>query len=596
MEKEKKIFKGIVIGCLVMVLALTVWVININDTYSTTSSTTPKCKTINGVKYVYSSNYPLNDKYGCCPIGFSDAMPKIGWMADANHLQCFTPSSDGSKNGSCPAGYGSTPLDSGQCVGELGEIDNSACYYCTGNSVTGSNYLWSSGTPSVTCNGGSWIPQENITSSDRCVTPTQNYEVTFNVAGGKLYLNGKLQSRNVFKISELNYALYTATKDDYTFKGWSTSSACTSTKDSGTVNVKSDMTVYACFVKVIEDYNVGVFLDANNDSGIVYKNGTSTKANKYETTVKKNNYIDLTKYSAKASGYTFKGWSLTKSCDALLTKYLINNTYTFYACYNKDETPSSPGTSTPGTTTYSAKFNPNGGKFSDGTTNTKTIKYTNKKYFTESDIVVTRNGYKFLGWKNNSGDIFYQYIDKTDNGSTLTAQWQSNNSGGTTPSPNPDIGDETQCEYIYKDSCEVANDGYNCVKDENNCYVKGDKKQDDNIDCVYYNKNNCEVAYSGYNCIQDANGCYVKGSKKQDDNKCTYYSKNSCESAYSGYNCIQDANGCYVKGDKKGNSSSDPESNPNTGSSLLYLSIAIGIVTFVYSVYYANKIKKKEGN
>lgn len=552
MEKENKISKGIVAGCLVIVVALTVWVININDTYSTDSSTTPKCKSLNGIEYKYVSN-ATNDQYGCCPV--SDTA-KIGSLGSGN--KCFSYN----VNGSCPAGY--TVYNEGNCIANLGEIDNSACYYCTGNSVTGSNYLWSSGTPSVTCNGGSWIPQENITSSDRCVTPTQNYEVTFNVNGGKLYLNGKLQSRNVFKISELNYALYTATKDDYTFKGWSTSSACTSTKDSGTVNVKSDMTVYACFVKVIEDYNVGVFLDANNDSGIVYKNGTSTKANKYETTVKKNNYINLTEYSAKASGYTFKGWSLTKSCDALLTKYLINNTYTFYACYNKDETPSSPGTSTPGTTTYSAKFNPNGGKFSDGTTSTKTIKYTDKKYFTDNDIVVTRNGYKFLGWKNNSGDVFNRYIDKSDNGSTLTAQWQSNNSGGTTTSPNPDIGDETQCEYIYKDSCEVANDGYNCVKDENNCYVKGDKKQDDNIDCVYYNKNSCESAYSGYNCIQDSNGCFIKGSKKNNNSS--------------------------------GSNSSDPESNPNTGNSLLYLSVIIGIVTFGYTVYYTNKIKKKEGN
>ena len=557
MEEENKISKGIVAGCLVIVVALTIWVININDTYSTDSSTTPKCKTINGIEYKYVSN-ATNDQYGCCPV--SDTA-KIGSLGNGN--KCFSYN----VNGSCPTGY--TVYNEGNCIANLGEIDNSACYYCTGSSVTGSNYLWSSGTPSVTCNGGSWIPQENITSSDRCVTPTQNYEVTFNVAGGKLYLNGELQSRNVFKISELNYALYTATKDDYTFDGWSTSSACTSPKTSGTVNVKNDMTIYACFVKVIEDYNVVVFLDANNDSGIVYKNGTSTKANKYETTVKKDNYIDLTKYSAKTSGYTFKGWSLTKSCDALLTKYLINTTHTFYACYNVDETPSSPGTSTPGTstpgtTTYSAKFNPNGGKFSDGTTNTKTIKYTNKKYFTDNDIVVTRNGYKFLGWKNNSGDTFNRYIDKSDNGSTLTAIWKSNSSsGGTTPSPNPDIGDETKCEFVYKDSCEIVNDGYNCVKDENNCYVKGNKKQDDNV-CTYYNKNNCESAYSGYNCIQDSNGCFIKGSKKNNNSS--------------------------------GSNSSEPESNPNTGNSLLYLSVIIGIVTFGYTVYYTNKIKKKEGN
>ena len=552
MEKEKKISKGIVAGCLMMVLALTVWIVNINDTYSTDSSTTPKCKSLNGIEYKYVSN-ATNDEYGCCPV--SDTA-KIGSLGSGNKCFSYT------VNGSCPAGY--TVYNEGNCIANLGEIDNSACYFCTGSSVTGSNYLWSSGTPSVTCNGGSWIPQENITSSDRCVTPTQNYEVTFNVNGGKLYLNGELQSRYVFKMSELNYALYTATKDDYTFKGWSTSSACTSPKPSGTVNVKSDMTVYACFVKVINDYNLVVYLDANNNSGIVYKNGTSTKTNKYETTIKKDNYIDLTEYSAKVSGYTFKGWSLTKSCDALLTKYLINTTRTFYACYNVDETPSSPSPSTPGTTTYSAKFNPNGGKFSDGTTSTKTIKYTDKKYFTDNDIVVTKEGYTFLGWQNTSGDVFNRYIDKSDNGSTLTAIWKSNSSsGGTTPSPNPDIGDETKCEFVYKDSCEIVNDGYNCVKDENNCYVKGNKKQDDNK-CTYYDKNSCESAYSGYNCIQDSNGCFIKGSKKNNNSS--------------------------------GSNSSDPESNPNTGNSLLYLSVIIGIITFGYTIYYTNKIKKKEGN
>lgn len=44
MDNERKISKGLVAGCLMMVVALTIWVININDTYSTTSSTTPKCK------------------------------------------------------------------------------------------------------------------------------------------------------------------------------------------------------------------------------------------------------------------------------------------------------------------------------------------------------------------------------------------------------------------------------------------------------------------------------------------------------------------------------------------------------------------------
>ena len=283
--------------------------------------------------------------------------------------------------------------------------------------------------------------------------------------------------------------------------------------------------------------------------------GISALCSMTETALSSVSIIRIKAKARKGDKKSIKVYRLVKKYSETVTTILIFNNIvnilsTSLATYIFSKSLGSSGVayaSTPGTTTYSAKFNPNGGKFSDGTTSTKTIKYTDKKYFTDNDIAVTRNGYKFLGWKNNSGDVFNRYIDKSDNGSTLTAQWQSNNSGGTTTSPNPDIGDETQCEYIYKDSCEVANDGYNCVKDENNCYVKGDKKQDDNIDCVYYNKNSCESAYSGYNCIQDSNGCFIKGSKKNNNSS--------------------------------GSNSSDPESNPNTGNSLLYLSVIIGIVT-----------------
>ena len=42
MEEENKISKGIVAGCLVIVVALTIWVININDTLDTINTSITK--------------------------------------------------------------------------------------------------------------------------------------------------------------------------------------------------------------------------------------------------------------------------------------------------------------------------------------------------------------------------------------------------------------------------------------------------------------------------------------------------------------------------------------------------------------------------
>ena len=561
MEKENKISKGIVAGCLVMVMALTIWVININDTYSTDSSITPKCKTINGIEYKYVSN-ATKDQYGCCPIGFSDAIPEIGWMADANHLQCFTPSSDGSKNGSCPAGYRSTPLDGGQCVGELGEIDNSACYYCTGNSVTGSNYLWSSGVPSVTCNGGSWIPQENITSSDRCVTPTQNYEVTFELNGGKLYENDQFKQRNVISLSKLDYSVYTAKKDQIEFSGWDINNSCNYPKKSGTISIKQKTTIYACYSKKIDvEYYYFLKFDARLDNAFVYKNNDNTGSKIYTSDqIKEGTNVNLNKYKAVASGYTFKGWSTNSSCSEIVTSYKVTGTKTLYACYEK----TSGSVEEP--KVYQVTFDPNGGTWLDGANGIKVKEYTSKKYFTDDDVSIKKEGYKFLGWKNEKGDVFNIYVDASDNNSTLKALWQINSSSGTTPTPNPDIGDESKCEYIYKDSCELAYEGYNCIKDNNNCYIKGTKKDDDNPSigesCDFESKNACEIVNEGYNCELDSNGCYIKGTKKD------------------------------TGGGNTGSDNNDVIDNPQTGSSLIYIAIIIGIITLGYTIYYTYNLKR----
>lgn len=90
------------------------------------------------------------------------------------------------------------------------------------------------------------------------------YTVTFNVNGATLYKNGKKLTTTSVTSTKLNYADYTAEKDGYLFKGWSSVRSCTSVKTTGTLTVTKNTTLYACFdvdeTNVDENPNTGSFL------------------------------------------------------------------------------------------------------------------------------------------------------------------------------------------------------------------------------------------------------------------------------------------------------------------------------------------------
>lgn len=550
MEKENKISKGIVTGCLAMVLALTIWIININNTYSTDATATPSCKTLNGIKYKYVSD-STGSIYGCCPVS-SDAW--IGSLELGN--KCFSKT----VNGSCPTGY--SAFES-VCTAPLGElVEDTACYVCNGT-----NYVWASSTPATACSGG-WTKSSTITKESDCKAPINNYEVTFELNGGKLYEKGQFKSRNVISLSKLDYSIYSSVKYGSNFAGWDFTEDCTSPKNTGVVDITKKTTVYACYyVKEIDtEYYYKVYLNASkkgNISGIIYNNGVSTKQNEFViSNVKENSTLNLSKYTAKITDYTFKGWSKSSGCQSFVTNPKIEGDTRFYACYEKDEEIEYPKV-------YEVTFDPNGGVWTeDGSTGNKVKGYTTRKYFSDLDLEISKTGYTFGGWKNQKGDVFNLYVDASDDKSVLKAVWIPNSSSGETPVPDPDIGDESKCEYIYKDSCELAFDGYNCVKDSNNCYVKGTKKDNNSTlpgeTCDFESKNACEIVNEGYNCKLDSNGCYVKGTKKN------------------------------TGGNTTGGDSNDNVDNPQTGSSLIYIAIIIGIITLGYTIYYTYNLKRNE--
>lgn len=548
MEKEKKYFKGMVIGLLLVVVMLFGVVINMGKTYS--ADTTPNCVSEGGVEYVWTTSALSSSNGACCPKGGSgyDSVRKVCAAIATKKSNC---TDESASCYSCPNGYtlyGDSKTGY-SCTATSGKTVENVCYSCSGR------YAWGDSVTSYNC-PSSWKVEKEITKESDCKRTVSSYEVKFDTDGGTLYVDNKPASSNTQSLSTIEWSKYTAKKTDYIFKGWTDSKTtdCSSAYTSGSSNVSAKKTVYACYEKEAEKkYTVTLnALSKDSVNGIVYKNNVSSNENKLIiSSVEENKYFTLTTYSAKIDGYTFKGWSENRSCSTYRTTYKITSNQNFYACYTKNQDDDN--------TKYSATFDPNGGTFSDGTTTSKTVQYTGKKYFTDSDITVTKSGATFLGWRSSEKELT-SFIDGAENGETLTAIWHDNSS-----SDSGDSGNEgNTCEFDSKSVCEELNEGYTCKKDSNGCYVKDSTKEedkDDNNTCEFESKESCEILNEGYTCKKDSNGCFVKYGK--------------------------------IDNDSGSSNSKEPVSNPNTGTSLLYLAIIMAVGTLVYTIYYVFKLRKE---
>lgn len=229
------------------------------------------------------------------------------------------------------------------------------------------------------------------------------YTIQFNANGGTNAPD------SIVKYYGVNASLPTATptRSDYTFLGWSTSSAATSpTYAAGSTYLgNSNKTLYAVWQKnAPTTYTVSY--NANGGSGAPASQ-TKTKD------------ITLTLSSVKPtrSGYTFMGWATTNTATtatyAAGSKYSVNSAVTFYAVWQKKAE------------TYSVVFNANGGSGAPAT-QTKTENVS----LTLSTIRPVRSGYTFKGWATTStsasasyqpGDSYYANAPLT-----LYAVWEKN--------------------------------------------------------------------------------------------------------------------------------------------------------------------------
>ena len=232
------------------------------------------------------------------------------------------------------------------------------------------------------------------------------YTVTFNANGG----SGAPSSVTKYYGETVALPTTTPTRSGYTFSGWGTYSSDTSAnyQPGSNYSSNSSSTLYAIWTaNVPEPETYTVSYNANGGSG-----APSAQVKTEDVT------LTLSSTKPTRSGYTFKGWSTSKTATSPTYyaggSYTANASATLYAVWEQNAP-----------TTYTVSYNANGGSGAPSS-QTKTHNVT----LTLSSTKPTRSGYTFLGWSTSStatSPTYYASGSYTANASaTLYAVWSKN--------------------------------------------------------------------------------------------------------------------------------------------------------------------------
>lgn len=232
------------------------------------------------------------------------------------------------------------------------------------------------------------------------------YTVTFNANGG----SGAPSSVTKYYGETVALPTTTPTRSGYTFSGWGTYSSDTSAnyQPGSNYSSNSSSTLYAIWTaNVPEPETYTVSYNANGGSG-----APSAQVKTEDVT------LTLSSTKPTRSGYTFKGWSTSKTATsptyAAGGSYTANASATLYAVWEQNAP-----------TTYTVSYNANGGSGAPSS-QTKTHNVT----LTLASTKPTRSGYTFLGWSTSStatSPTYYASGSYTANASaTLYAVWSKN--------------------------------------------------------------------------------------------------------------------------------------------------------------------------
>lgn len=285
-----------------------------------------------------------------------------------------------------------------------------ACWICNASSNAAAKYIWQAAVPSASCSSGSWYKSSTITSRNKCTAPTTttysitfypnasltgNNKATWTSPGSGYYREGTVitscsaTSGSTCSISSLP----TISRDGYTFSGWSTNSSCSAIANLRTpISLGKNLNYYACWKTTTTTptaYKVTFYANGGK-----FSNGTDT----WIKTVyggERNYFSQMEIPTLTKSGCTADGWYMTNASGTVYRQYFDTGDATeFYAHWSCSSSGGETGGGeTPTPTTYTVKYDANGGENAP-----KEQTKTKGKELVLSTIVPTKEGYKFVNW------------------------------------------------------------------------------------------------------------------------------------------------------------------------------------------------------
>lgn len=234
-------------------------------------------------------------------------------------------------------------------------------------------------------------------TNDAGTPVAQKYTVTYNANGG----SGAPAAQTKEKGEPLTLSTQIPTRSGYAFAGWATSSkksATVSYQPGGLYKNDANITLYAVWTTAYT-----IKYDANNGTGAPE---SQTKA--------KNVTLKLSEVKPTREGYTFLGWSTSRTATTATYQpggnYTNNASVTLYAVWSKV------------TVTYTVTYDAN-----NGTGAPAAQKKEAGKALTLSTQKPTRSGYTFLGWATTNNATVAEYAAgatySKDASVTLYAVW-----------------------------------------------------------------------------------------------------------------------------------------------------------------------------
>ena len=462
-----------------------------------------------------------------------------------------------------------------------------SCWICDANSSGNREYKWATSAPSTSCSSGSWYKSSTITSSANCVAPTYSCWICdANSSGNREYK-------------------------------WGTSAPSTSCS-SGSWYKSSTITSAAnCVAPTTTTYTATFYAN-----GGTFSDGSTTWSKTIYSGAR-NYFSQMGIPTLTLSGCTADGWYMTNASGTVYRQYFDTGDATkFYAHWSCSSSGGETGGGeTPTPTTYTVKYDANGGT---GAPSNQTKKQGES--LTISTAKPTKTGYTFTSWntkKDGTGtkyDIGASYT--TDSDVTLYAQYKENtitytvkyDANGGTGAPSNQT--KTKGTDLVLSDIKPTKEGYifvnwNTKKDGTGSAYAAGGKYSSNANVILYAQyekelNEDEVQYTiTFYMNDDTTEKTIKKVNKgeklvkiEDPTREGYtfdgwYDKKENGKEYDFTKEVTSDISLYAYWSKIGDKTNeDVDKNSKTGDILIFIAWTAGIGALTYSVYYFKSRKE----